>query len=1045
MTTCPLSSSNFTVDSTVTVNNSSGGNNGGSSGMGNFELRRDYGSIVMPCYNGLSLTRISSIDSGNSGSINSGSSGNAHSNGGGNSLSKSSNHNHHLLSRNNGIDSTTPAASMTSNYGGSGGLVRSTNHLLRKGSNNDKDGSAEASSGNIGGGGLLVRSNHLLRKGGNNENTSTELARSRSASFGDRYNQSSSNKNNSNISGLPSPIEATEYLTESSSDHNSDGQHPSTATTSSLDESSVCSRASWPVESPDPLSATARSWATTTDAPEALASTSTSSSPSASPLRTSLNAISLGVGGPLSSSTSSPSQHPLQVIPQDTVAQQAQQQIPRMYLPVRSKNRKTKSTLSIAAATAGNALIAQPPKKKNNATTTTTTSVNSISMCSFPSLRVSRQRVPSFEAPIAPLSATIVFVDLEGYSKSSDVHQRRLTCDFMGSVRNLLTFAYGEIPVRGNIENYVILPTGDGAAVIVIRPPRRTMGKDDDGIDEGSHGCIHGKTADLPRQQHQQLLPFGIACPHCYTRSLRTTEETALWIGSSLLLWASHSRIGLRVGLNSGELSIVEDPYGDPNVCGDAINMAARIMDTALPGQILVSSSTVVPNLNVLAAEDLATADLIDVREKEDDGSGVNGGNNGNAAPDDGCNDCILETRKKSMECRHCPQIQYKISAEASEVVVKHGIISNVQSVCCSLHPLPRLEDLPPEFRSGAGGPTVRRMIRTSHSLHHSRTRPNPKKQSFASLSSFATDAGSQNSLEKNKGGPSSGKCGYSAPARNASWKLDNSGNLGDMGLGSHRMSMLSHLSTDDSVNDNTSGGSNTLNASSTCQHHNMQQQQHQVPAILPQHVGNHHTPSTKWYMKIKPTEMQSRSNNQIKPKVLPQELIRRHKRIAFLGIMHDNLARGFNKILQKDSSHRWEEVYIFFPSDECLRDHLAANYPDKSAETLIRNKRECRSTLLDLLSPFVEDLRFLQYNQLMHCGSYWDWKDPGGFIHISPLTWGANPKTCPAMNYYWNSKVPSPEYRIYKEGMEFLLGTAAPFKEGQEEDGCDAKEENEN
>ena len=39
---------------------------------------------------------------------------------------------------------------------------------------------------------------------------------------------------------------------------------------------------------------------------------------------------------------------------------------------------------------------------------------------------------------------------------------------------------------------------------------------------------------------------------------------------------------------------------GDPNVCGDAINMAARIMDTALPGQILASASTVVPNLNDL-------------------------------------------------------------------------------------------------------------------------------------------------------------------------------------------------------------------------------------------------------------------------------------------------------------------------------------------------------------------------------------------------------------------------------------------------------------
>lgn len=183
--------------------------------------------------------------------------------------------------------------------------------------------------------------------------------------------------------------------------------------------------------------------------------------------------------------------------------------------------------------------------------------------------------------------------------------------------------------------------------------------------------------------------------------------------------------------------------------------------------------------------------------------------------------------------------------------------------------------------------------------------------------------------------------------------------------------------------------------------------------------------------MKIKPTEMQeSSTDNQIKPKVLPQELIRRHKRIAFLGIMHDNLSRGFVKILETDPNHRWDQVYILFPSDSCLKLRLRMNYKDQPVEKLMSNKRECRRVLTKLLSQVVSDLRFLEYDQLMHCGSYWDWKDPGGFIHVSPVTWGANPKTCPAMNYYWNSKVPSPEYRVYREGLEYLLGTAKEFDE---------------
>lgn len=143
---------------------------------------------------------------------------------------------------------------------------------------------------------------------------------------------------------------------------------------------------------------------------------------------------------------------------------------------------------------------------------------------------------------------------------------------------------------------------------------------------------------------------------------------------------------------------------------------------------------------------------------------------------------------------------------------------------------------------------------------------------------------------------------------------------------------------------------------------------------------------------------------------------------------MHDSLSRGFIKILEENPSHRWEQIYILFPSDDCLRNNLAENYQDQSVEQLIYTKLECRKALIKLLMPVVGDLKILQYDQLMHCGSYWDWKDPGGFIHISPLTWGANPKTCPAMNYYWNSPIPSIEYRVYNQGLEYLLKTAKPF-----------------
>lgn len=394
-------------------------------------------------------------------------------------------------------------------------------------------------------------------------------------------------------------------------------------------------------------------------------------------------------------------------------------------------------------------------------------------------------------------------------------------------------------------------------------------------------------------------------------------------------------------------------------------------------------------------------------------------------------------------ECARCPTIQYEIAREASEVVVKHGVTTNVQSITCALHPLPRPEDLPPELRPPGGGsahpPSHAALTRRatdssgeSHShpsphanpLMRSSMRKNPLKQSFASLSSLQPQNSSSSlrgALSRKRGSGTD----KSGPVRNSSWKLvgDSPGPSEREQAALTRMSMLSQLS-----NEEMSSSSKTLNASNSTA---MQQQPAQAAMeVAPQHVGNHRTPATKWYMKIKPTEMQSSRDNQIKPKVLPQELIRRHKKIAFLGIMHDNLSKGFIKILENDPSHRWDQVYVLFPSDSCLKHHLAKNYRDRPVEELVRSKRECRATLERLMSPVVRDLRFLQYDHLMHCGSYWDWKDPGGFIHVSPLTWGANPKTCPAMNYYWNSRVPSPEYRVYREGLEYLLGTATPFAE---------------
>ena len=73
--------------------------------------------------------------------------------------------------------------------------------------------------------------------------------------------------------------------------------------------------------------------------------------------------------------------------------------------------------------------------------------------------------------------------------------------------------------------------------------------------------------------------------------------EDALFAGMSLRdavagqEVASGPRLQIRVGVNLGPVRLVKDINGQPNIIGDGINVAQRVMSFAEPGQILVSRS----------------------------------------------------------------------------------------------------------------------------------------------------------------------------------------------------------------------------------------------------------------------------------------------------------------------------------------------------------------------------------------------------------------------------------------------------------------------
>ena len=144
---------------------------------------------------------------------------------------------------------------------------------------------------------------------------------------------------------------------------------------------------------------------------------------------------------------------------------------------------------------------------------------------------------------------SVVFIDLVGYSKKPVTEQIRLKT----SLTNNLSEAIKDIPVNDRI----ILDTGDGAALSFLGDPEDAL---------------------------------------FTTLSLR---EAMVRDGMTATQVEASGEDSVRMGINLGPVKLVKDINGHPNIIGDGINVAQRIMSFARPGQIVVSRSyyDVVSNL----------------------------------------------------------------------------------------------------------------------------------------------------------------------------------------------------------------------------------------------------------------------------------------------------------------------------------------------------------------------------------------------------------------------------------------------------------------
>jgi class 3 adenylate cyclase len=139
---------------------------------------------------------------------------------------------------------------------------------------------------------------------------------------------------------------------------------------------------------------------------------------------------------------------------------------------------------------------------------------------------------------------SVVFVDLVEYTRKSVAEQLAVKDRFTA----LLAEALKDIPV----DERIVLDTGDGAAMSFLGDP-------------------------------EDALFVGM--------SLRDTLKIPGSAPGDAQAPARGETGSVRVGINLGPVRLVKDINGHPNIVGDGINVAQRIMSFANPGQILASRS----------------------------------------------------------------------------------------------------------------------------------------------------------------------------------------------------------------------------------------------------------------------------------------------------------------------------------------------------------------------------------------------------------------------------------------------------------------------
>jgi class 3 adenylate cyclase len=110
------------------------------------------------------------------------------------------------------------------------------------------------------------------------------------------------------------------------------------------------------------------------------------------------------------------------------------------------------------------------------------------------------------------------------------------------------------------------------------------------GLKEYFNTVLAGAISDVP-VQNRIILDTGDGAVISFLGEVEDALRTALNIRSSLLDAGVDVPLQIRMGINLGPVRLVKDINGHPNIVGDGINVAQRLMAFANESQILVSRS----------------------------------------------------------------------------------------------------------------------------------------------------------------------------------------------------------------------------------------------------------------------------------------------------------------------------------------------------------------------------------------------------------------------------------------------------------------------